>query len=168
MNLAATISLYGGGPGSGCVGSNCGRPESLTEPYLKGTKAFIEPPAPSERGVAALDHYVVEKDGTVKRVLTHLDYFVKTKQNLPEFLRNGGITVTVSAGGPGILFGRKTAATVDRVLQIAGHPMFRDHGATVEFMTPGEGNAWKPVEFNGTVGNLSRAMRPWVEQRRAA
>lgn len=28
MNLFATISLYGGGPGSGCHGENCGRPTS--------------------------------------------------------------------------------------------------------------------------------------------
>jgi hypothetical protein len=26
MNLAATIAVYGGGPGSGCTGPNCGRP----------------------------------------------------------------------------------------------------------------------------------------------
>lgn len=26
MNLSSTISVYGGGPGSGCVGPNCGRP----------------------------------------------------------------------------------------------------------------------------------------------
>lgn len=32
MNLAATISLYGGGPGSGCTGPNCGRPEGAAEP----------------------------------------------------------------------------------------------------------------------------------------
>lgn len=27
MNLASTIEIYGGGPGSGCQGPNCGRPE---------------------------------------------------------------------------------------------------------------------------------------------
>ncbi len=26
MNLSSTIGLYGGGPGSGCQGDNCGRP----------------------------------------------------------------------------------------------------------------------------------------------
>jgi hypothetical protein len=27
MNLEVTLSVYGGGPGSGCVGPNCGRPK---------------------------------------------------------------------------------------------------------------------------------------------
>lgn len=28
MNLSATIAIYGGGPGSGCTGPNCGRPKT--------------------------------------------------------------------------------------------------------------------------------------------
>lgn len=34
MNLAAAISLYGGGPGSGCHGPNCGRPAG---PFQSGS-----------------------------------------------------------------------------------------------------------------------------------
>lgn len=32
MNLTATIKLYGGGPGSGCRGENCGRPSTGEKP----------------------------------------------------------------------------------------------------------------------------------------
>lgn len=38
MNLAATLAIYAGGPGSGCRGSNCGRPktsETSGSPSLK-------------------------------------------------------------------------------------------------------------------------------------
>lgn len=31
MNLQSTIEVYGGGPGSGCQGQNCGRLRSKTE-----------------------------------------------------------------------------------------------------------------------------------------
>ena len=35
MNLAATLSMYAGGPGSGCQGPNCGRPRTVT--FYHGT-----------------------------------------------------------------------------------------------------------------------------------
>lgn len=33
MNLASSVSIYSGGPGSGCKGSNCGRPGGKTRMY---------------------------------------------------------------------------------------------------------------------------------------
>lgn len=35
MNLAATIEIYSGGPGSGCQGPNCGRPSEQSHGALK-------------------------------------------------------------------------------------------------------------------------------------
>jgi hypothetical protein len=46
MNLATTLTIYGGGPGSGCRGPNCGRPSIggkeqahvVAKVLLKGSK----------------------------------------------------------------------------------------------------------------------------------
>ncbi|SRR6266566_653914 len=35
MNLSSTISIYGGGPGSGCHGESCGRPKSKLQEMLE-------------------------------------------------------------------------------------------------------------------------------------
>jgi hypothetical protein len=35
MNLLSTISIYAGGPGSGCQGENCGRPKSKLQENLE-------------------------------------------------------------------------------------------------------------------------------------
>jgi hypothetical protein len=35
MNLASTLSIYGGGPGSGCEGPNCGRPKTKLQEMLE-------------------------------------------------------------------------------------------------------------------------------------
>lgn len=35
MNLASTLSIYGGGQGSGCQGKNCGRPSEQSHGALK-------------------------------------------------------------------------------------------------------------------------------------
>lgn len=37
MNLETTIQIQAGGPGSGCVGSNCGRPKT----YYHGTRSGL-------------------------------------------------------------------------------------------------------------------------------
>jgi hypothetical protein len=162
LNLAVTISLYGGGPGSGCVGPNCGRPVS----YVKNTRTFIAPPKISG-GESPLDHYVVEPDGESKRVLSHISYFSgQSKLGYNDFLKQGGITVTVSAGGPGIAFGKKDEETVDKVLQVAGHPEFREFGSTVEYYNPA---TREQLTFNGSrVGELAREMRMWLSQKKAA
>lgn len=39
MNLQSTISIYGGGPGSGCTGPNCGR-HALTDMLKQTTEQF--------------------------------------------------------------------------------------------------------------------------------
>ena len=120
-----------------------------------------------------MDHYVVEPDGTAKRVLSHISYFSgrlggfgESKIGFNEFMKKGGITVTVTAGGPGISFGRKDEETIDKVLQVAAHPEFREHGATVEYYNP---STKEQFTFNGSrVGELAREMRAWVAQKKAA
>jgi hypothetical protein len=44
MRLAETISVYAGGPGSGCQGPNCGRPAQMINDVkkLSGHKATIQ------------------------------------------------------------------------------------------------------------------------------
>lgn len=174
MNLAATIWLYGGGAGSGCKGSNCGRPGG----WVRNTNAFHMPPAPAAQGAEAMHHYVVSVGGEVEKVKDHATYFAggaaqkasfggdqKAILGMRKFLQQGGITVTVTAGGPGILFGKKDEETVDKVLQVAAHPEFREYGATVEYLDTSKGER---VSFDGGVGKLARELRAWVQQKRAA
>lgn len=42
MNLATTISLYGGGAGSGCRGGNCGRPKLAGRTQFQGLSISLE------------------------------------------------------------------------------------------------------------------------------
>jgi hypothetical protein len=155
MNMAATIRLYGGGPGSGCEGPNCGRPPLSA--WVKNTKAFKEPPRVSRQGF--MDHYVVEPDGTAKLVPSHITYFSQSNKGFNQFMREGGITVTVSSGGPGISFGRSDEETIEKVLQVAREPVFREHGATVEYYDP---DTKDRKSFDGSPVQLRRAMDAWV------
>ena len=168
MNLATTIWIYGGGPGSGCTGPNCGRPTS----FVKNTRVFDMPPPPQARGFDAMHHYVVDSEGMSQKVDSHMKYFSNgsgdedvAMNNLVSFLKKGGITVTVTAGGPGIMFGKKDMDVVDKVLQVAAHPEYREYGASVEYMNPSTGER---VSFDGSVGKLSRELRTWVSQKKVA
>ncbi len=162
MNLAVAISLYGGGVGSGCHGPICGRPVS----FVRNTNVFRAPPSVSAREQAAMHHYVIESDGASKEVVNHASYFSGWGKSFEKFMKQGGILVTVSAGGPGITFGKKDEETIDKVLQVAGHPEFREFGATVEYYNPA---TKEQFSFHGSrVGELGREMRAWMAQKKAA
>ncbi len=163
MNLATTIWLYAGGPGSGCAGPNCGRPSTGV---VRNTREFIEPPPNTMSRDQKMDHYVVSPDGEAKRVLSHLGYFMDTKQKVSDFLKNGGIMVTVSGGGPGFTFGSKDESTVDRLVQVLTHPVFSGYEATVSYY--GKNRAAPELEFEGRPSKIARQLREWAGQQRAA
>lgn len=48
MNLAVTISLFGGGPGSGCHGPNCGRPGGSDVNFVDDIPSYYKKEAPPE------------------------------------------------------------------------------------------------------------------------
>ncbi len=61
MNLAAVISFYCGGPGSGCHGENCGRPKVL-EDMLKQHDAIANSP----RRFSLESDYSARKESALK------------------------------------------------------------------------------------------------------
>lgn len=158
MNLAATLLLYAGGPGSGCTGPNCGRPAVVTN-----TREFISPPPAVQSADQKMDHYVVQPDGTAKRVLSHISYFMDTRQKISDFFKNGGIMATVSGGGPGVSFGKKDSDTVEKVIQVLTHPVFSGYEGTVSYYAPGKTNV-PQIEFDGRPGKIARQLREWVGQ----
>jgi hypothetical protein len=68
LNLAATIEISAGGPGSGCTGPNCGRPKSMgniTKGKVKGLGTL--PEDPDVMGDRRADSFWVDPDGEVYR-----------------------------------------------------------------------------------------------------
>lgn len=84
MNLAATISVYAGGPGSGCRGENCGRKpswwnEPSDNPYARGMSK-------GEELMDWFSRHKVPQDETGKYILYHA---TPTKGGATTVIRSG-------------------------------------------------------------------------------
>lgn len=167
MNLFLTLTLYGGGPGSGCKGDDCGRPSTAlttqqTNAFLKNTRVLDIPPSANVRGPAAMQHYVVNPDGTVEKLsVSHIDYFRRKGDDaFGEFMSHGGMLVTVAAGGPGVTVGTKDEASANKVIQLLNEPVFRSYQATVMFLDKNEKQGMK--EFDGDTRDIAKQIRQYV------
>lgn len=185
MNIAASIGIYGGGPGSGCNGPNCGRPPKALEKVRKGFGTGGFP-----RGGKAYRAFQILKDGlphnpaalkkqlgvtAITRVLRQMaemsslmGYKVEYRRGMVQMVRKGPTPQGVSPPSPPSKAvpagGRKTDSPAEAELRAAKIAKKKTLGGgltktEVLTFTDGTKAVWKPGEDEGAGRrNIKRGM----------